>query len=132
VRVEALRFAAVGVVNTLVGLAAIYACLAWLSLGDAAANFFGYCIGWLVSFFLNRRFTFRHRGSVGSSLLRFILVSAIAYAANLGMMLFTHRSLGINVYVAQLFGVVTYTLVAFFGSYYYAFARTRDVNSKAD
>jgi putative flippase GtrA len=47
VRVEALRFAAVGVVNTLVGLAAIYACLAWLGLGDAAANFFGYCIGCL-------------------------------------------------------------------------------------
>jgi hypothetical protein len=48
------------------------------------------------------------------------------------MMLFTHRSLGINVYVAQLFGVVTYTLVAFFGSYYYAFARTGEVNSKPD
>jgi putative flippase GtrA len=125
-RVEALRFAAVGVVNTLVGLAAIYACLAWLGMGDAAANFVGYCIGWLVSFVLNRRFTFRHRGSVGSSLLRFILVSAVAYAANLGMVLFTHRSMGINVYAAQLFGVVTYTLVGFFGSYYYAFARTRE------
>lgn len=129
-RVEAVRFAAVGVVNTLVGLAAIYACLAWMGMSDAAANFAGYCIGWLVSFVLNRRFTFRHRGSVGTSLLRFILVSAVAYAANLCVVLFAHRSLEINVYVAQLFGVVTYTLIAFLGSYYYAFARKRDVNSK--
>jgi putative flippase GtrA len=129
VRVEALRFAAVGVVNTLIGLAAIYAGLAWLGMGDAAANFFGYCIGWLTSFVLNRAFTFRHRGNIGSSLLRFILVSALAYAANLCVLLFVHRSLDVDVYVAQLFGVGTYTLIAFLGSYYYAFARRQEVDS---
>jgi putative flippase GtrA len=126
VRVEALRFAAVGVVNTLVGLVAIYAFLAWFGMSDAAANFFGYCIGWSISFVLNRRFTFRHRGDVGSALLRFVAVSIVAYSANLGVVLFTHRSLDVNVYVSQFFGVVTYTLVAFLGSYYYAFARTRE------
>jgi putative flippase GtrA len=129
VRDKALRFAAVGVVNTLIGLAAIYAGLAWLGMGDATANLFGYCIGWSVSFPLNRRFTFRHRGNVGLSLLRFLLVSALAYAANLGLVLFVHRVLMVNVYVAQLFGVGTYTLVAFLGSYYYVFPHTREVNS---
>jgi putative flippase GtrA len=120
-----MRFAAVGVLNTLIGLAAIYAGLAWLGLGDAAANFFGYCIGWCVSFGLNRSYTFRHRGKVGSSMLRFLLVSAVAYSANLGMVLFVHRTLGVDVYFAQLFGVATYTTVAFLGSYYYAFAQSR-------
>jgi putative flippase GtrA len=55
------RFAVVGAVNTFVGLAFIYSARA-MGLGEVSANATGYAIGLVLSFGLNRFWTFRHRG----------------------------------------------------------------------
>ena len=116
-----LRFLVVGVLNTLVGLLAIYMGKWWLGLGDVLANLFGYAIGLCFSFVVNRSWTFDHSGAVVPALMRFLVVFGIAYALNLATVLAAIRVFGINAYIAQALGIVPYTLFFFLGSRYYAF-----------
>jgi len=116
-----LRFLVVGVLNTLIGLLAIYLGKWWLGLGDVLANLFGYAIGLCFSFVVNRSWTFDHSGAVVPALMRFVVVFGIAYALNLATVLAAIRVFGINAYIAQALGIVPYTLFFFLGSRYYAF-----------
>lgn len=125
------RFLAVGVLNTIVGLGIIYACMGLLGMGDAASNAVGYAIGLAVSFVLNRRWTFRHQGNRSSSLVRFLLVFAVAYASNLLVVLALIDSLHVNRYLAQAIGIGAYTTLSYLGSRHFAFASVRTPSSAA-
>ncbi len=116
-----LRFLLVGVVNTLVGLSIIYAAKALLGMGDGWANACGYAVGVCVSFTLNRRWTFSHRGATAPAALRFLVVVAIAYAMNLLTVMLCIHGLAMNSYLAQALGVPPYTLTAFALSRLWAF-----------
>ena len=115
------RFVLVGMVNTLVGLALIYAAKWFMGAGDVAANAFGYSVGMLVSFTLNRTWTFAHRGPAGRAFLTFLAVQGVAYGMNL-VCVMGLIAYGIDSYVAQAFGVPPYTIVSYLGSRYLAFA----------
>ena len=66
-----LKFVLVGIVNTLVGTAIMFGlynlagCSYWVS---SAAN---YVIGSILSYVLNKKFTFQHQGQIAQSALRF-------------------------------------------------------------
>lgn len=119
-----LRFLFVGVANTLFGLLVIYACKWLLHFGDAAANLTGYLCGLMLSFLLNRSWTFRHRGAVLPALGLFLLVFAIAYVANLVCVLALICHYGVNAWLAQALGILPYTIVFYLGSRYLAFRPT--------
>ena len=114
------RFLVVGVANTLFGQGVIWLSMWWLGLGVVPANALGYACGIVLSFFLNRNWTFNHEGSQLPALLRFIAVNAVAYAANLLVVVTVHR-LGVNGYLAQLAGAPFYTAVGYVGSRLFAF-----------
>lgn len=73
------RFIMVGVVNTLVGLSVMYLLLHGFGLSYWISTFLGNSVGACVSFFLNRRYTFRSDVSVLQGLLRFIVVILVCY-----------------------------------------------------
>ena len=56
------RYLVVGFLNTLLGLMVIYFAMYVLRFGVVAANVIGYAVGVVVSFLLNQRWTFAHRG----------------------------------------------------------------------
>jgi putative flippase GtrA len=116
-----LRFLTVGVLNTLVGLSVIYACMGWLGMSDGWANASGYAVGLCVSFTLNRRWTFAHQGAIAPAAMRFLVVAAIAYATNLATVMGCIHGLGMNSYLAQALGVPPYTLTAYGLSRLWAF-----------
>ena len=116
IRTQALRFAAVGVLNTAVGLGVIFAGMAVLGLGDVAANALGYAVGLVVSFLGNRSWTFRHRGPWRGALVRFVAVFAGAYLVNLLTMLSVRDGLRWGSYAAQIAGTLAYPIVFFLGS----------------
>ena len=120
-----LRFLLVGVVNTFVGLGIIYAAMYFFGMGVVFANAIGYFIGILVSFSLNKTWTFGSRDRVASSFLRYLLVLAIAYAVNLATVLFMQSRFDLNNYFAQATGIVPYALIGFLGSRYFAFRTQR-------
>lgn len=116
-----LRYLVTGVANTTVGLSIIFACKLTMDLSDGLANLIGYAFGIILSFFLNRKWTFRFRGAGSPAFLRYLLVLAVAYLCNLATVL-AAISFEINTYFAQTMGVVPYTLIGYFGSRYYAFS----------
>lgn len=117
---QAIKYGAVGVVNTVVGLAVIYGLMA-LGVGDVAANAGGYAVGLMVSFRLNARWTFRRQHAGLGAALRFALVIGVAYACNLAAMLVARDGLGLGSHLAQLVGVVVYAGIGFLGSRSFAF-----------
>jgi putative flippase GtrA len=117
----AVRYVLVGVANTFVGLGVIYAAMYFLHFSDALANSMGYLVGVIISFFLNRNWTFAHTGSIAPALARFIGVLLVAYFANLATVLALIDIWGFNPYVAQAVGVLPYTALGYFGSRYFAF-----------
>lgn len=126
-RNQIVRFGIVGLANTACGYAVIVALLAG-GAGDVVANICGYTVGLILSFFLNRRWTFRDAGTVGrlSTALRFFMVFAVAYATNLSIVL-AFASLGYSEQpLVHLAGVAVYTTVFYFGSALLVFRPARD------
>jgi len=115
------RFLLVGGLNTLTGLGLIFIAKGFFGVGDVQANAFGYSVGMLVSYALNRSWTFAHRGSAGRSFLLFLVVQGSAYLLNLFCVMGLIR-LGVDTYLAQALGVPPYTIVSYLGSRYIAFA----------
>ena len=76
---EFTRFIAVGVVNTLVGLAGTFIFRYGLGFSYWPATLFGLMVGGMVSFLLNRSFTFRSERRMKEALPRFIAVVSICY-----------------------------------------------------
>jgi putative flippase GtrA len=115
-----IRFAVVGIANTICGLGIIYAAKYFGNVADVPANVLGYAIGTLLSFTLNKRWTFRHRGPSAPAFVRFVLVMGTAYLLNLVTVLAALK-LGINAYVAQAIGVVPYATFGYLASRHVAF-----------
>ncbi|MEO8118442.1 MAG: GtrA family protein [Rhodoferax sp.] len=115
-----LRFLLVGIVNTLVGLGVIFAAKGVFGLGDVVSNAIGYGIGLLVSFSLNRYWTFRHTGPVSNAIAIFFVVQAAAYSLNLVCVLGSIEY-GIDSYIAQALGMPPYMVISYLGSRYFAF-----------
>lgn len=115
------RFLSVGVVNALLGLLVIYAAKWYGGASDINANLFGYGVGMLVSFVLNSRWTFGFGGAWQPAFAKFIMVSLVAYAANLLTVLAAIHGAAINSYVAQALGIPVYTLTVFLASKFFVF-----------
>ncbi len=117
---QLLRFLAVGVLNSAVGLALIYV---FMALGNdyRGANAVGYAGGILVSFVINRSWTFADSGDWRKSFMAWLCVVGGAYAAQLLLVIGLHDRLGIDVRIAQALGVPAYTALTFLGARYFTF-----------
>lgn len=119
-RHSALKFAGVGVINTLLCLGVIFGLKSLAGFGDVAANVSGYAVGLACSFLLNRRWTFAHDAQLLPALLRFLLVFLLSYLLNLGVVLLLIRS-GCNRYLAHLGGMPLYTVAFYLGCRHFVF-----------
>lgn len=122
---QALRFGLVGLANTAIGLLAIYAALYFISADPAIANAIGYGVGMVVSFILNRTWTFRDSRSITNVLPRYILIAAISYLINLVVVLVGTYHFGVGPYLIQFFGIGVYTLSMFLGCRWFVFQTSR-------
>lgn len=122
-----LTFLLVGIVNTLVGTIIMFGlynlagCSYWVS---SAAN---YIVGSILSYVLNKRFTFRHEGRVVQSALRFAANIAVCYFLAYGLakplirLLLEHRSQTMQENVAMLAGMCLFTGFNYLGQRYLVF-----------
>jgi putative flippase GtrA len=119
----ALKFAGVGVVNTLLCIGVIFGLKSLAGFGDVPANMSGYAVGLCCSFLLNRNWTFAHREGLWPALLRFLLVFGLSYLFNLAVVLGLIHA-GCNAYLAHLAGMPLYSVVFYLGCRYYVFPRS--------
>ncbi len=115
------KFLAVGALNTLIGLSCIYAAMGILHLGFLASNALGYGLGIVMSFALNRAWTFAHAAPWRVSFPKWLAVTGVAYLCNVVAASFARWTLGVDPYVAQLFGVAAYTGASFLGARQFVF-----------
>ena len=121
------KFLLVGVVNTLVGAGTMFLlynlahCSYWIS---SAAN---YVVGGIVSFFLNKYFTFQNKdwswGQVGKFIVSVSVCYLLAYglAKPLTLHLLAGQSQSIPENVAMLVGMCLYTALNYLGQRFFAF-----------
>lgn len=124
-----LRFLLVGVLNTLVGCGTMFLlynlahCSYWLS---SAAN---YVVGGIVSFFLNKYFTFRQKQWSWPEVARFALNVLVCYLAAYGLakplalFLLKRQSRTVQENVAMLVGMCFYTGLNYLGQRFFAFRK---------
>jgi putative flippase GtrA len=122
-----LKFAAVGVLNTLVGTAIMFGLynLAgasyWVS---SAAN---YILASILSYVLNKKFTFRHKGEVVQSGMRFAVNIAVCYFIAYGAAkpcaaaLLDNFSTSIQENTAMLAGMCIFVVLNYFGQKMFVF-----------
>ena len=80
-RRQLVTFAGVGLASN-AALYCAYLVLTAIGLGPKTAMSLCYCGGVLLTFLFNRRFTFRHRGHLSGSAVRYVALHASAYIGN--------------------------------------------------
>lgn len=127
VDIKLLKFLLVGVINTLVGTAIMFGlynlagCGYWFS---SAAN---YVLTSILSFFLNKYFTFRSKGGSWKEVLRFALNIAVCYllaygiAKPLVLWLLSGSSDTLRDNVSMLVGMCLFTGLNYLGQRFFAF-----------
>lgn len=121
IRLQAVRYSCVGVVNTLAGLGVIYAAKWFAGVADPVANAIGYAVGISIGFAANRQWTFRDNGRFSSALPRYVVAVGLGYLLNLAAVLFLIEFLAVDSYVAQGLGIVPYIVFVFLASRYFVF-----------
>lgn len=119
---QMLRFGAVGAGNTAIcmGLAAL---LVHLNVIDYIANDTGYVVGFFISFFLNKFWTFKQKVFSFSEFLRFGLVFAIALFFNNMALLVIKNVAGFEGIIAIVLAAPFYTLFSFLGNKLFTFRK---------
>lgn len=124
-----LRFLLVGVINTLVGCGTmflLYNLAHWSYWASSAAN---YIVGGIVSFFLNKYFTFRKKDWSWSQVIRFACNVAVCWLLAYGMAkpLVLHLLEGQSVWLqenaAMFVGMCLYTALNYLGQRFFAFRK---------
>ena len=124
---KTIKFLIVGVVNTLFGTAIMFGlynlagCSYWVS---SAAN---YVFGSILSFFLNKNFTFQNKGSLQKTLPKFVLNILLCYLLAYGiakptaLYLLKDCAVTIQENVAMFVGMCLFTAFNYIGQRYFAF-----------
>ena len=130
-----LRFAMVGVINTIVGTAIMFVFYNvfhfsyWMS---SASNYF---FGSILSFFLNKYFTFQNHSHDPRIVLRFILNIAVCYflaysiAKPLVSWVLSGAAQKVQENLAMLAGMGIFTMLNYFGQKFFAF-RDREKDNR--
>jgi putative flippase GtrA len=121
------RFLLVGVANTALGYAVIFGCMYVGGFSPELSNIAGYAVGFLVSYFLNRHFTFRSAQRRSTEFVRFGIVFLVAYTANLSALILLVRTLEIHAGLSQLIAGVIYIGTAYMLNKHYVF-RSSEAN----
>lgn len=125
------RFLLVGVANTILGLSVIYLLLHLVGMSYWMSTFLGNSVGAMMSYYLNRRFTFRSKNAVSKSLILFIIVTLLCYVVSysIGMnlvewMLGTSNILksGTKTDLAVLISTGLYTVLNYLGQKWLVFS----------
>ena len=125
------RFLSVGVVNTLIGYAIIFFVMYVIELSPTVSNAIGYSTGIFLSFAMHRSITFKVNSTAPENnrtreFVRFLLVFAIAYLANLFTLMYLINVLEIHKGLSQIGAGVVYVAISFVLSKNYVFKRHRD------
>ena len=124
-----LRFLVVGVINTLVGSAIMFGLYNLAKWGYWPSTLANYVLASILSFFLNRHFTFQDREKGWRPVARFALNIIVCYVVAYGVakplvrLIFAGAGERVRDNLAMLAGMCLFTLLNYFGQKFFAFRK---------
>ncbi len=132
-----IRFLIVGVINTLVGTAVMFGLYnlaglhKWGQVGYWLSTIGNYTVGSVVSFFLNKHFTFKNKEKGKAVVIRFVINIAVCMILAYGIaqkcveaaLADTFLSVQMQGNIAMLVGMVLFVLLNYFGQRFFAFKK---------
>ncbi len=125
-----LKFIAVGVVNTIVGTAVMFFCYNWLHFNYWVSSASNYVVGSIVSYFLNKYFTFQNRDRSWKIVMKFIVNITICYLVAYGIakplvaQILSKVPKSIQENGAMLVGMCLFVGLNYLGQRFFAFKKT--------
>lgn len=123
------RFLIVGIINTIVGTAIMFGLYNFTSASYWFASGMNYFLTSILSYFLNKYYTFQHKGETWRSMIRFTLNIAVSYLIAYGLakpiVLFLLKDMALTVQenIAMLVGMILFTFINYFGQRFFAFKK---------
>lgn len=127
--VKFFKFVIVGIINTIFGTAIMFLLYNLAGFGYWSSSAISYILGSILSFFLNKSFTFRNKESTVKTALRFSANIAVCYLLAYGiskplvawMLYNTSLSRSIVEQISMLFGMVLFTMLNYIGQRFFTF-----------
>ena len=116
--IQFLTFNLVGLVNTIFGFSLIFS-LMFMGLSATVSNVIGYFFGAILSYYLNKKYTFKSKEKNSSEAIKFFTVLFISYIINfIILQLLITRT---DPYLAQLISAIAYTVSSFILAKFFVF-----------
>ncbi|CAG7626823.1 hypothetical protein PAESOLCIP111_02854 [Paenibacillus solanacearum] len=115
------KYGVVGALGTVLHFASLYALVEWLNVPPVAASALGFLLVLLVSYVLNKRWTFQSTPSGWGPLLKYCVVSVTGLGLNVALMYVSVELLHWHYLIGQCTVVVAVPLSNFILNYYWTF-----------
>jgi len=121
------KFILVGIINTIVGTSIMFGLYNLVGLSYWVSSASNYILTSILSYFLNKYFTFQQKGSSLRSLVKFAINIAICYilaygvAKPLTILMLMNASQKVQENVAMFVGMVFFTALNYLGQRFFAF-----------
>lgn len=128
---QLLKFLIVGIINTIVGTAIMFGMYNLLGVGYWVSSITNYVLTSILSFFLNKYFTFQNKTKSFSQILRFCLNIIVCYGLAYGIAkplvkyILSGQSKSIRDNVAMLVGMCLFTGLNYLGQRFFAFSEKK-------
>lgn len=117
------RYLFVGVANTAVGYGVILILQLQLGMHPVVANALGYVVGMIMSYALNRRYTFRSQRGHTMGVPIFVVSAAICYLLNVAVLQFSINVVGLPAAISQALAICAYTFLFYIANRYVVFSK---------
>ena len=127
-----LKFVLVGVINTIVGTAVMFLCYNAFHCSYWFSSAMNYVIGSIVSYFLNKYFTFQNKERSWKIVAKFIINITICYLAAYGLAkplvahVLSDQTVNIQENGAMLVGMVLFVILNYLGQRFFTFKKREE------
>lgn len=131
-----LKFIIVGIINTLFGMAIMFYCYNVLDLGHWFSSAMNYLFGGILSYFLNKKYTFEVKETSQKAIIRFAINLTVCYliaygvAKPLALYLFQGAGEKLQGNIALVIGMGLYVLLNYVGQRFWAFKQEETIESE--
>lgn len=119
------RYSIVGVLNTILGLSAIYLLYNFFHFDYIVSNIGGYFVGLVNGFIWNKKWTFESSKHFSKEIVPFLIVFGISYAVNLVIVILMVETFKIDPNIAQILGIAAYSSTNFLVNKYWTFSKVK-------
>ena len=119
---EAFRFLIAGLINTLTGYSIFWIMWNYAGFSPEVSNIIGYLMALFLAFTLNYFYVFTDSVANIKTVPKFLASFGVAFALNQAVLLILYKIFFVTPWIAQIFAMLTYTVVFYLLNKFYVFS----------